>query len=180
MMTAADHLLRGPFGAVKRFALREGEPDSQQHVKDMSFAQELVMMPPFPRESAVMHALLAGTFARHRLSSFVHPPVGGLQAGGTRKLNEKLRPYPHAAVSRQALPAVVKGIHTKIISNSSLSGSDQTSDPLCGISVPSGQASFPETVSASRPAVPPILPFRPDPQQLKEAGSLSASSPLSP
>lgn len=54
-MTAADHLLSGPFGAVKRFALREGEPDSKQHVKDMSFAQELVMMPPFPRESAVSH-----------------------------------------------------------------------------------------------------------------------------
>ena len=97
---------------------------------------------------------------------------------GDAELNEKLRPYP--AISRQALPAVVKGIHTKIISNSSLSGSDQTSDPLCGISVPSGQASFPETVSASRPAVPPILPFRPDPQQLKEAGSLSALSLLSP
>ena len=82
-MTAADHLLSGPFGAVKRFALREGE-DSKQHVKDMSFAQELVMMPPFPRESAVMHALLAGTFARHCLSSFVQPPAGVLQAGGTQ------------------------------------------------------------------------------------------------
>ena len=52
-MTTADHLLSAPFGAVKRFAMRERE-DSQQHVKDMSFAQELVMMPPFARESAVM------------------------------------------------------------------------------------------------------------------------------
>ena len=64
---AADQLLSGPFGAVKRFAFREGEPESSQHIENMSFAQELVMMPPFPRESAVrQRALLARAPALRR------------------------------------------------------------------------------------------------------------------
>ena len=83
-MTAADHLLSGPFGAVKRFALREGE-DSKQHVKDMSFAQELVMMPPFPRESAVMQMRCSPALSRATASLLLsNPQQASCRHGGRR------------------------------------------------------------------------------------------------
>ncbi len=145
---AADQLLSGPFGAVKRFAFRESEPDSLQHIENMSFAQELVI----PRESAV------GTMRFSRLRARSVPA----------EVDD--RTETNCTFLRQALPAVVKGIHTRVISNSSTGGSEQNSDPLDNVSFSSGQASLPDSVSASRPAGPPILPFRPDPQQLKEVG----------
>jgi hypothetical protein len=56
--------------------------------------------------------------SRHRLSSFVHPAAGVLQAGGTRKLKQFFIASLYE-ISRQELPAMVNGIHTKIISNAS-------------------------------------------------------------
>ena len=51
--STADQLLSG-FDAMKRaFEGKHEAKSNRPHVKDMSFAQELVMMPLFPRETAV-------------------------------------------------------------------------------------------------------------------------------
>jgi hypothetical protein len=61
LMTAADRLLSGPIEAIKRvFEHEEVSTNCSQHVQNMSFAQELVMMPPFSRDKAALPAVVNG------------------------------------------------------------------------------------------------------------------------
>ena len=106
---AAEQILSRPIDVMKRALDGTSE---QVYAKDMSFAQELVIMPPFCKESA-------------------------------------------------SLPAVIKGIHTKVVAK----GGHYSSDPLITSST---AESLPESSSASAPACKLSPSQCASPQQLKE------------